>query len=90
MKDACALFHESLARTHILRDLAIRQQLAEADRLDGFEIFAFRFNCSKAPEPTDLTVCDRHFMRALIELHACQRRIDGYESTGYHSELNLR
>ena len=29
-------------------------------------------------------------MQALSELHACQRRIDGYESIAYHSELRLR
>ena len=29
-------------------------------------------------------------MQAFSELHACQRRIDGYESVAYHSELSLR
>ena len=29
-------------------------------------------------------------MQALSELHACQRRIDGYESVAYHSEHRLR
>ena len=73
-----------------LRDLAIRQYLAEAYSHDGFEIFAFGFYYSKKPEPTDLTDCDRHLMQALTELHACQCCTDGNEKTTHHSELRLR
>ena len=74
----------------MLRDLAIRHQLAEADRHDGYEIFVFEFDYSKRSEPMGLTVSEGYLMQALSDLQACQRHIDGYESTAYHSELCLR
>ena len=37
-----------------------------------------------------LTVSEGHLMQALNDLQACQRRIDGCESTAYYSELGLR
>ena len=36
-----------------------------------------------------LTVSKGHLMQALSDLQACQRHIDGYESTVYYSELGL-
>ena len=68
-QDATFLFHESLARTHILQqfDNNVRRQID----MTVFEIFAFGFDCSKAAEPTDLTVSEGHLMQAFSKLHAC-------------------